>query len=304
MVAHSMCQPGRPSPSAPPGQDGSPWRRARHSGGSRASRFPVPLGVAAPLGEQLEHLVAVQMGDLAEVRLHGRVEVDVVPTLRGLEPVCGAVRLQLLDRLDDERDRLDGADEMVGRDDLQRRHVLGEEGGLLAGQLGPVPAVALRPLEQRVVDVGDVLDVQDLVAGVAQGADEDVERHVGRGVAQVGRVVRRDAADVQRRGALRRDLVRLAAGRVVEAERPTGPRNHGQERRRPRDHGVSLDEGYAHTRPGAPAGFGASRFRERATGWPASRRSDAGGAATAAARSPAGPGLARLRAAAADPARH
>ena len=55
------------------------------------------------------------------------------------------------------------------------------------------------PLQQRVVDVGDVLDVGDLVAGVAPGAVEQVERDVGGRVAEVGGVVRGDAADVEPR---------------------------------------------------------------------------------------------------------
>ena len=35
---------------------------------------------------------------------------------------------------------------------------------LAVGEVGPVDAVPRGPLEQRVVDVGDVLDVVDLVA--------------------------------------------------------------------------------------------------------------------------------------------
>ena len=197
------------------------------------------------------------------------------------------LRHQLLDRLD-QGDGLDGADELVRRD-TAAPSCPDEEGSFLAGQLCPVPAVAIARSSN-----GSSMSVTFWTYRTSwpesRSVREQVERHIGCGMAQVGCVIGRDSADIERRGAVRRDLVRLAAGRVVEAKRPTGPRNHGQERRRPRDHGVSLNEGYAHTRPGAPAAFGASRFRARATGWPASRRSDAGGAATAAARSPADQG--------------
>ncbi len=78
----------------------------------------------------------------------------------------------------------------------QGGHVLAEEGGLLLGEGHPVDAVALGPLQQRVVDVGDVLHVVDLPLGVEPHALHEVERVVGRRVTHVGRVVRGDAADV------------------------------------------------------------------------------------------------------------
>ena len=60
----------------------------------------------------------------------------------------------------------------------------------------PVLAVARGPLQQRVVDVGDVLHVAHLEPGVAPHPLHQVEGEVRRRVAEVGRVVRRDAADV------------------------------------------------------------------------------------------------------------
>ena len=61
--------------------------------------------------------------------------------------------------LGDVRDRLDRADVVRRRDDPQRLHVLAEQRGLAHRQDHPVLAVARGPLQQRVVDVGDVLDV-------------------------------------------------------------------------------------------------------------------------------------------------
>ena len=67
-------------------------------------------------------------------------------------------------------------------------------------ELDPVVAAFSGALEQRVVDVRDVLDVVHVMARVAPDPLEDVEGDVGRGMPQVGGVVRRDPADVEQRG--------------------------------------------------------------------------------------------------------
>ena len=68
-----------------------------------------------------------------------------------------------------------------------------------------------------VVDVGDVAHALGVVAQVAQPALQHVVGQVGGGVAQVGGVVRGDAAGVHRdqRAGLERD--QRLPGRVVEA---------------------------------------------------------------------------------------
>ena len=71
---------------------------------------------------------------------------------------------------------------MVRGDDPQCRHVLAEQRDLVGGEVPPVDAVAVGPLEQRVVDVGDVLHVVHVVPGVAQAPAEEVEGDVGRRV--------------------------------------------------------------------------------------------------------------------------
>ena len=73
---------------------------------------------------------------------------------------------QRLDVGDDPRDRLDRADVVLRREHPQRRHVLAEERGLAHAEHDPVLGVAVGALEQRVVDVGDVLHVVHGVAGV------------------------------------------------------------------------------------------------------------------------------------------
>src|SRR5690606_19825968 len=118
------------------------------------------------------------------------VAVDVVDRPGGL---------QSLNQLDDHRDGLDGADEVLRRYHPQPRHVVGEQLRLLVGEIAPVLPGLDGALEQRVVDVGDVLDVGDREPGIVPGAIEHVEGDVGGGVTQVGCVVRRDTAHVHRR---------------------------------------------------------------------------------------------------------
>ena len=98
------------------------------------------------------------------------------------------------------------------------------------GQVLPVDAVAGGPLEQRVVDVGDVLDVVDVVPGVAQGPPQDVEGDVGGGVPHVGGVVGRDAADVHPRGRSGRDRADRSGRRVEDLHGVAGAGHGGDGR--------------------------------------------------------------------------
>ncbi len=170
--------------------------------------------VAAALAEDRQHLLPGQPGDLAEVRVGLDREVDVAVQL-----VRGATGQQLLDQRDDPRDRLDGADVVRRGQHPQRGHVLPEQRGLALGQHRPVLAGGDRALEQRVVHVGHVLHVQDVVTGVLPDPLHQVEGVVGGGVTQVGGVVGGDPADVQAGGrALRHDLPDAARGGVVDSE--------------------------------------------------------------------------------------
>ena len=85
---------------------------------------------------------------------------------------------------------------MVGRANVRGLHVVNEAACPAIAQGAPV-VVDLSGLAQNVVvDVGHILDITDLVSQELQVADEDVKAGVGEQVAKVGRVVGRDAADV------------------------------------------------------------------------------------------------------------
>ena len=60
--------------------------------------------------------------------------------------------------------------------------------------------VASGPLEQRIVDVGDVLHVVHVVPLIQPLPMDEVERQVGSRMTQMGGVIRRDTADVHRCG--------------------------------------------------------------------------------------------------------
>ena len=78
MQVHSMCQPGRPAPrlAAVPGRlprpAGPPQQRVQRVA------LAGPVRVAAALGEDRVHLLAGPAADLAEARLLGQVQIDVL----------------------------------------------------------------------------------------------------------------------------------------------------------------------------------------------------------------------------------
>ncbi len=149
------------------------------------------LRVAAAFAEDLLAQGLLEPGDGAEVRLGVHVEVNVL-----IDRVGGAGGQQPPHQGDHQRDRLDGADVAVGRQDPQRGHVLAEQRGLAHREDLPVVLVARGALEQRVVDVRHVLHVAHVVPGIQPAALDEVEGEIGGGVAEVGGVVRGDPADV------------------------------------------------------------------------------------------------------------
>lgn len=196
------------------------------------------FGISAAFGKELLHRRAVVARLVAE--LLGRVGTEVdVGELRVVDDVRGAGRHELLHQLDYFVHRFDGADVVLRRKHTQRFHVLAEESRLTHAEDDPVLAVAIGSLEQRVVHVGHVLDVVDIVSGVAPDAVHEVEREVRGRVAEVGGVVRGDAADVHRRLLARGDGANLTVGCVVQPQRRPltgngrecgiGPRLHAAE---------------------------------------------------------------------------
>ena len=201
--------------------------------------LPRPAGVAAALRGQLGHLGGVvprrgaRPGQRAELRVGrlGEVQVLVQVVQRA------AVGHPDVEPLDD-RQRLHRSDQVGGRQDAQRLHVGAVALDLAAGQLAPVLAVAGGPFQQRVVDVGDVLDVDHGVPGgrryvrglghrVQPGPDQQVPGGVGGGVPDVRRVVGGDAAGVQRGHRAGRGQYQVTRGRVVHPGRRAAPRKHG-----------------------------------------------------------------------------
>ena len=147
--------------------------------------------VAALVGDR-EHLVPRHVRDLAEGRIGRDAEVDLA---------VGRVRepgvQQLLDEGDHLRHVLGRARQVVGRQPVEAGH-LGQEGRHPAVAEGEVVLAGLARLPQHVVvDIGQVLHVDDVVAEVLQVPMQDVEADVRERVAEVPGVVRRHAAHVE-----------------------------------------------------------------------------------------------------------
>src|SRR6266542_6482021 len=104
----------------------------------------------------------------------------------------------------------------VGFPPPQTPHI-GEERALLAAaEVAPTHAIAGRTLQDRLVDIGDVLRIADGLSGCLEMAYEDVKDEERARVTQMCRVVWRDAADVQRdRARERTERDDRAAARVV-----------------------------------------------------------------------------------------
>ncbi len=244
---------------------------ARHAPEQRVERVALAgaVRVAAALGEEPQHGLLVVVRLVAEPTGDGVVEVQV-GVLGVVDPVGRAVRDELGDGLHDLRDRLDRADVLARRHDPERFHVLAEQRGLAHAQHDPVVLVAGGPLQQRVVDVRDVLHVVHVVAVVEPHPVDEVEGEVGGRVPEVRRVVRRDAADVRPGGGARRGGADLARGRV---EQPQGPRFARYPRHR-------------NGRPGLHAFDPNPSARPRRTSRPLGRWSQASGPADWATRRP------------------
>ena len=113
------------------------------------------------------------------------------------------------------------AREMVGWQPVQRRH-LGQEGGDVAVAEREIVLAGLPGLAQHVVvDIGQVLDVDDVMAEVLEIPMQHVEADVGECVAEVARVVRGHATDVEPDAVAagdRREGMETAPAGVVKAE--------------------------------------------------------------------------------------
>ena len=220
IAEHSMCHPGRPGPhgDSHAGSSGSERCQSTKSSGSRLPGHVGSLPRSLAIGSISSR---GEVRQLAEARPRVDVEVDVAVGDVG-EPVVD----EPLDHRHHLRDVLGGARVVIGRQPVERRH-LGQEGRHVAVAEGEVVLAGLACLAQHVVvDIGQVLDVDDVVAEVLEIPMQDVEADVGERVPEVAGVVRRDAADVEADGralADGRERLEPAAAGIVEAE------GHGRE---------------------------------------------------------------------------
>ena len=84
----------------------------------------------------------------------------------------------------------------VDGEEADLRHVVVEYARLFGRQLPKVDAAQAGDTQDVVIDVGDVAHTSHRDSGVAEAAMEHVEHVIDEGVAEVRRVVRRDAAHV------------------------------------------------------------------------------------------------------------
>ena len=181
--------PARP-PLAPGGRPG---------GLARLGPFPEhEVGGVALLLDRLDAGAAQQRierlaGQEAVTGNGGDVEVDAVARLVGLPG---------LDEVADELDHLTdvgGGVWIVGRAlDADAVHGVPPDDLAATGDLGGIPVLRATPLDDLVVDVGDVRDVGDLEAAPLQVATQHVEDEREPSVAQVRRSVDGGPADVHR----------------------------------------------------------------------------------------------------------
>ena len=176
-------------------------------------------GLDAGAGEQ-RILRAVR--ELAVVLLGRHAVVHVGPlALRRRGDVGEALVDEAGDDLDHLRDFSRGVGVDVGGIDVEVAHVVEVHVDELLDELVGGDLEAVRALDDAVIDVGEVLDVLDGVAPPAEVTLHDVEDDVAHRVADVGGVVRRDAADVHGDVVgLRLEVFDLAGEGVRETHQP------------------------------------------------------------------------------------
>ena len=138
------------------------------------------------------------MSDAAERRIAAYSKVEIL-----IDRIDHATLLQRLHVSGDRRNRLHRADVMIRRKYVQCCHVLAEQSSFTFSDRLPVFPQRDRSLQQRVIDIGDVLDVENGMSAITPGTLHHVEGHIGRGMTHVSGVVGRDATDIHTRRALR-----------------------------------------------------------------------------------------------------
>ena len=154
-----------------------------------------PIRITATLGEDRNSLFLGQVGERTELRVTRLRKIEILE-LAVVHRIDGLASLQLINQVHDQRNRLHRSDIVPRWQHIEGRHVLSEQLGLLLGECGPVHAGFRCPLQQRVVNIGDVLNVIHIEAAIAPHPVQQVKGDVGVGVADMRRVVRSDSADV------------------------------------------------------------------------------------------------------------
>ena len=171
------------------------------------------IGIAAARPGEAHHLLFVVVRELTEAVERRDIEV------RGAGGQVRVARLeQAADEVDDARDGFRCPRLGDWRPHLERGHVAVEARHLGFGELEVRDTELARLGQDRVVDVGDVADHAHLVPEILQAADQQVVGEVRRGVAEVRRVVRRDAAHVHAHRLRRLERHDRASCRVVQPD--------------------------------------------------------------------------------------
>ncbi len=202
------------------------------------------VGITAPSASQTHHLVLRVVGELPVLGKRGHVVVH------------GAVGQVRVSRFEEPTDEILDERNGVGGSRFGHRwahpeciHVDAEPLHLGLGQVEIRDTELAGLREDRVVDVSDVADHPYVVTQFLQASDQEVVRKIGRCVAEVGGVVRRDAADVHAHDRGRFEGNDLAPGGVVQAQSHSGldaaksdaPPSAVTEVRREQDGGESLE---------------------------------------------------------------
>ncbi len=190
--------------------DGTPQREVERRAAFRRIEGRVVLRRVDPA-----HLRGAHVADGTEAREGRDVEVKAAAG----RPVGVAAGLEPLGEAEHRHDLARRVRHDVGPAPAEHAHV-GEEAPLLAApERAPVDVVARRALQDRLVDVRDVLRVLHAQPTRLEQARDEVEGEERTGVTEVRRVIRCHAADVHRdlgrTGAERHDH---AATRVVEGQ--------------------------------------------------------------------------------------
>ena len=181
--------------------------------------FQVVIHLAAQFAVAAFQVVQVQVAQLAVTGIRLNAEVDIA--------VVGNVSMsgfdQVLDDLDDLTDMLGCAGAHGGGLNVQALGIFDVLGLELAGNLLHGGAVRLAFFDQFIVNIGDIGNIQHLVAKVLQIAAQRVKHDHRARIADMDIVIHRRAADVNAINArLLRDKIFLFAGHGIK-------NLHGQE---------------------------------------------------------------------------